>query len=257
MIFRTTLSPRRLIKSPISLAIKISSSAESLALSNTTLNPWRFSSKRSIGGLVYFGLRFYDPSLGRWLTPDPSGFTDGPNLYVYVLNSPLNRLDLFGLNSDFLYPPELRMEVPITALIQAKSISVATVIPCKGKIADVSVDWVVSCGHWHKLNFTQEEFQTGIVNIADHFHELVPHEGRTIGLITIQNGICTIKGGLRENVQSVVNMAPEGTLTIGLYNQTAGHFPRCLQNLPRTKWQRHADCRQHPAILNRCLRLPA
>ncbi len=189
------------------------------------LNPWRFSSKRSIGGLVYFGLRFYDPSLGRWLTPDPSGFTDGPNLYVYVLNSPLNRLDLFGLNSDLLYPPELRMEVPITALIQAKSISVATVIPCKGKIADVSVDWVVSCGHWHKLNFTQEEFQTGIVNIADHFHELVPHEGRTIGLITVQNGICTRKGGLRENVQSVVNMVPEGTLTIGLYNQTEGFFP--------------------------------
>ena len=207
---------------------------------NTSLNPWRFSSKRSIGGLVYFGLRFYDPSLGRWLTPDPSGFADGPNLYVYVLNSPLNRLDLFGLNSDPRLPPELFIEVPISAFIMPKVIPISSVISCKGKINDVPVDWVVSCGHWHKLNFSQEELKTGTVNIANHFHELVPHEGRTIGLITVQNGICTRKRGLRENVQSVVNMVPEGTLTIGLHNPTKSFF----SDVNRTfKEQRGKDTR--------------
>ena len=51
-------------------------------------------------GLIAFGLRFYDPSLGRWLTPDPAGDADGPNLYTYVHNSPLLHFDRFGLFSD-------------------------------------------------------------------------------------------------------------------------------------------------------------
>jgi RHS repeat-associated protein len=55
------------------------------------LSPWRFSSKRSDAStnLVYYGRRFYMPLLGRWLTPDPAGFTDGMNLYAFVHNDPL------------------------------------------------------------------------------------------------------------------------------------------------------------------------
>jgi RHS repeat-associated protein len=60
-----------------------------------TLSPWRFSSKRSdaSSGLVYYGRRFYIPALGRWLTPDPAGFTDGMNLYAFVHNDPLTHFD--------------------------------------------------------------------------------------------------------------------------------------------------------------------
>ena len=66
-----------------------------------TLSPWRFSSKRSDSEthLVYYGRRFYLPQLGRWLTPDPSGFTDGMNLYAFLQNSPLTKMDLYGLFS--------------------------------------------------------------------------------------------------------------------------------------------------------------
>jgi RHS repeat-associated protein len=61
--------------------------------------PWRFSSKRSDqeSGLVYFGRRVYLPALGRWLTPDPSGFKDGMNLYAFVHNAPLTHHDEYGL----------------------------------------------------------------------------------------------------------------------------------------------------------------
>ncbi|MBX7066089.1 MAG: hypothetical protein K1X28_02545 [Parachlamydiales bacterium] len=63
------------------------------------ISPWRFSSKRtdSQSQLVYFGRRFYMPGFGRWLTPDPAGFTDGMNLYAYVHNNPLNHFDEYGL----------------------------------------------------------------------------------------------------------------------------------------------------------------
>lgn len=62
-------------------------------------NPWRFSSKRvdEETGFVFFGRRYYDPSLGKWLTQDPLGLKEGPNLYAYVHNSPLTHRDLYGL----------------------------------------------------------------------------------------------------------------------------------------------------------------
>lgn len=67
----------------------------------TLLNPWRFSSKRwdEETSFVYFGRRYYSPSVGRWVTPDPQGYEDGSNLYAYVHNSPLTHCDPFGLYS--------------------------------------------------------------------------------------------------------------------------------------------------------------
>ncbi len=64
-------------------------------------SPWRFSSKRvdPETGLVYFGRRYYDPTLGKWLTQDPLGLKAGPNLYAYVLNGPMTKFDLYGLNT--------------------------------------------------------------------------------------------------------------------------------------------------------------
>ncbi len=66
-----------------------------------TANPYRFCSKRHDPEthLTNFGRRYYDPSLGRWLTPDPKGYEESSNLYVYCLNAPLSRLDLWGENS--------------------------------------------------------------------------------------------------------------------------------------------------------------
>lgn len=63
------------------------------------INPWRFSSKRcdEETGLIYFGRRYYDANIGRWITPDPIGFEGGPNLYAYLLNAPLTHVDLYGL----------------------------------------------------------------------------------------------------------------------------------------------------------------
>ena len=62
-------------------------------------NPWRFCSKRHDPhtGLVHFGARDYLPRIGRWLSPDPAGFADGPNLYAYVHNAPMTHYDPYGL----------------------------------------------------------------------------------------------------------------------------------------------------------------
>jgi len=49
-------------------------------------------------GLVRFGARDYDAALGRWTTKDPILFAGGdPNVYGYVGNDPVNRVDPEGL----------------------------------------------------------------------------------------------------------------------------------------------------------------
>lgn len=62
-------------------------------------NPFRFSSKYndSESGLYYYGYRFYNPAHGQWLSRDPLGEIFGPNLYVFVYNSPANDFDRNGL----------------------------------------------------------------------------------------------------------------------------------------------------------------
>jgi len=65
-------------------------------------NPWFFAEKRSDqkSGFILFGLRFYDPTIGRWINQDPAGLVDGPNLYAYLHNNPLNNFDGFGLATE-------------------------------------------------------------------------------------------------------------------------------------------------------------
>jgi RHS repeat-associated protein len=51
-------------------------------------------------GLYYARQRFFDPTLARWLTPDPIGFSGGLNLYMAMENSPIGTVDPEGLQGE-------------------------------------------------------------------------------------------------------------------------------------------------------------
>ena len=51
-------------------------------------------------GVRYYGLRYYNPSTGRWPNRDPIEEEGGINLYGFVGNNPINRWDEFGLSAD-------------------------------------------------------------------------------------------------------------------------------------------------------------
>jgi RHS repeat-associated protein len=64
----------------------------------------RFSSKPWVGhngsnsdGLYYYGYRFYEPNLQRWLNRDPIEETGGCNVYRFAANNPISRVDTYGL----------------------------------------------------------------------------------------------------------------------------------------------------------------
>jgi RHS repeat-associated protein len=51
-------------------------------------------------GLIFFGARYYNPLIGRFITKDPLGQIDGPNVYIYCNNDPVNKYDPWGLAKD-------------------------------------------------------------------------------------------------------------------------------------------------------------
>jgi RHS repeat-associated protein len=61
-------------------------------------NPFRWSTKYwdDETGLGYWGQRYYNPALGRWLNRDPIEELGGVNLYAYVGNDPVGRFDALG-----------------------------------------------------------------------------------------------------------------------------------------------------------------
>jgi RHS repeat-associated protein len=67
-------------------------------------NGLRFSSKPWVGfngsttsGLYYYGYRFYDPYLQRWVNRDPLEERGGKNLYAFIKNQALAMVDPVGL----------------------------------------------------------------------------------------------------------------------------------------------------------------
>jgi RHS repeat-associated protein len=60
-----------------------------------------YAGRMMVAGLSYNNARFFDPSLGRFLQPDPIDYGAGMNIYNYVHSDPINRLDPFGLSDQW------------------------------------------------------------------------------------------------------------------------------------------------------------
>ena len=93
-------------------------------------NPYTFIGRRYDPeiGLYYYRGRYYSPIIGRFLQTDSIGYSDGMNLYTYVLNSPTYYTDPFGLK---VYPcrPE-DIQICVYQCIQMKQIFFSCTLHC-------------------------------------------------------------------------------------------------------------------------------
>jgi len=62
-------------------------------------NWFRYTARQfdSDTALYYYRARYYDPTIGRFISEDPIGFRGGKNFYAYVGNGPVNLTDPLGL----------------------------------------------------------------------------------------------------------------------------------------------------------------
>jgi RHS repeat-associated protein len=70
------------------------------------VNPFGFSTKYTDNetDLLCYGYRYYSPALGRWLSRDPIEERGGLNLYGFVNNDPVNKVDVIGRQTWIPYP---------------------------------------------------------------------------------------------------------------------------------------------------------
>ena len=75
-----------------------------LSQQETVPQPFKYVGQYGVmaepNGLYYMRARYYDPTVGRFISEDPLGFGGGDvNLFAYVRNNPSNWIDPWGLES--------------------------------------------------------------------------------------------------------------------------------------------------------------
>ena len=73
----------------------------SVTTSGNLVNPYRYTGREwdAETGLYYYRARYYDPTSGRFISEDPTGFVGGTNFYSYAGNNPTGWIDPRGTSA--------------------------------------------------------------------------------------------------------------------------------------------------------------
>ena len=165
-------------------------------------------------GLLNEGFRYRDLDTGVWLSRDPAGFVDGPNMYAYVRQNPWSKFDPLGLADNEVSPSEVDKQVinriaqisPTAGLIYShlEKREYKVQVMKEGAVGKMTgtPNSVATVIHSAKTIFT--ETMGSDINVVDWGHRVaVPHEG----LHVVQNDLLhnpdVVSADLKNLVESV------------------------------------------------------
>ena len=117
--------------------------------SGTYTTDYQFTGKEANSdiGLTYFGARFYDPEVGRFLTVDPK--KDGMNWFAYCRDNPLKYFDPNGLEAR---SAKFCVSFPTNAVGIDGDAGYAVPVSCPGEVSVTGTMVVETSGN--KVNVT-------------------------------------------------------------------------------------------------------
>ncbi len=99
-------------------------------------------------GLHYIGQRYYASWLCRWISPDPAGDVDSPNLFIYAKNNPIVNLDPTGLQTTTSQSRgrtvPVRARVPAAVTASFNSLPAAEQTRLRGLMAEGNFNWFMT-----------------------------------------------------------------------------------------------------------------
>lgn len=131
----------------------------------TSMNPYKFTAREHDEdiGLYYYRARYYDSSLGRFLSKDPAGTVFEDNLYVYVENNPATYKDPTGnyyvkgmIESVFWGGLALGTAAWGVAVV-AGAIAGSPIIAAVAVIAGLSISLFMAGNFLHSLTFDERD----------------------------------------------------------------------------------------------------
>ncbi len=179
-------------------------------------------------GLVRFGARDYDATVGRWTAKDPIGFAAGDtNLYAYAFNDPVNLADTNGLLLDIF-------------------VDVASILYDSYRILKDNV--FGDCGNLGENLFAlSADVASAFVPLAAGGGAAVRHgDEAAAGVSRAVNGGANGSGAARQ-VEVPRNRYPEGVQHIE-DAQAAGHPSRLTIDRPNTRSNRRASQAGHNRV---------
>ena len=152
----------------------------------TTPTPFGFGANSQYqtdydSGLMLLGHRYYDASIGRFITRDPA--KDGRNWYAYCENNPLNRVDPTGLRSiwDWIDGIASVSESVIAGAIALGRPLVSEVVEALGHInnsPNTLIGGLISVGGEHSYDPVHQ-----VILVEDHWLPNVTGHAITIGQV--------------------------------------------------------------------------
>ncbi len=204
--------------------------------------------------------RYLHPNLGRWLTRDPIGYGEGPNVYAYIENDAINIVDPHGLMSlqacsNALARAEKNRKAKKLLQAIASSGCPSPSITCKcckgseGAQTDPKTGNIVVCAN----NINDEgSVKAGTIVIEDVVHELVHSLDRCLKKDCFSNCKCRACSEIKAYDQSG-QCAKGGSLRAGFKTYRA-----CIKHYAweSTKVDKNCTIDDVTSQLSTCIGLP-